>query len=85
MFWGGVQNSFWAFGHNPTEYAKSIYCPALLLYGERDPKVSRAEIDAIYTNLKGKKQLRTYPQAGHENYLTHYKAEWESDVKAFIE
>jgi len=34
VFWGGVQNSFWAFGHNPTEYAKKISCPTLLLYGE---------------------------------------------------
>ena len=23
-FWGGVQNGFWAFGHNPTAYARSV-------------------------------------------------------------
>jgi len=85
VFWGGVQNGFWAFNHKPVDYAKSIYCPTLLLYGERDPKVSRAEIDAIYNNLKGKKQLRTYPEAGHENYLAAYKEEWIKDITAFLE
>lgn len=24
VFWGGIENGFWAFGHNPIEYAKSI-------------------------------------------------------------
>lgn len=26
VFWGGMQNNFWAFEHNPTEYAKNINC-----------------------------------------------------------
>lgn len=84
VFWGGVQNGFWAFSHNPVAYAKNIHCPTLLLYGERDPKVSRAEIDAIYANLKGKKQLVTYPEAGHDNYLRHYREEWIRDVETFL-
>src|SRR5205085_9033661 len=72
VFWGGIQNGFWAFGHNPTMYARSVKCPTLLLYGEKDEKVSRQEIDDIYKNLAGKKTLRTYPLAGHENYLIKY-------------
>ena len=84
VFWGGIQNGFWAFEHNPVEYAKNIHCPTLLLYGEHDPKVSRSEIDAIYANLKGKKQLKTYPEAGHENYLTNYKEAWVNDIEAFM-
>jgi uncharacterized protein len=36
VFWGGTINGFWAFGHNPTEYANSITCPTLLLYGAKD-------------------------------------------------
>lgn len=31
VFWGGVQNGFWAFGHNPIKYAGTIKCPTLLL------------------------------------------------------
>ena len=29
VFWGGIQNGFWGFGHNPNEYSKKIcrnYC-----------------------------------------------------------
>lgn len=84
VFWGGVQNNFWALGHNPTEYAKLITCPTLLLYGEQDQNVSRQEIDAIYANLKGEKTLSTYPLIGHENYFPKYKAEWLLDVGRFL-
>jgi hypothetical protein len=84
VFWGGLQNGFWAFSHNPTEYAKKINCPTLLLYGEKDMDVSREEIDEIYANLAGQKKLRTYKLAGHENYLKKYKAEWQKDIAEFL-
>jgi uncharacterized protein len=84
VFWGGVENGFNAFAHNPAEYAKNIKVPVLLLYGEQDKNVSCAEIDAIFKNLKGKKTLKTYPLAGHENYLLKYKAQWGSDVRSFL-
>ena len=85
VFWGGVQNGFWALGHKPVNYAQSVTCPVLLLYGEKDDKVSRAETDAIFANFKGKKQLQTYPEAGHENYLLKYRNEWVKDVTGFLE
>ncbi len=84
VFWGGLQNNFWAFGHNPTEYAKNITCPTLLLYGELDNKVSRAEIDEIFANIKAEKVLKTYPLAGHENYLGKYEREWKTDITNFL-
>ncbi|MFI5142274.1 MAG: alpha/beta hydrolase [Bacteroidia bacterium] len=84
VFWGGLQNNFNAFKHNPTEYAKNIKCPTLLLYGQQDDKVSKIEIDSIYKNLRGNKLLKTYPLAGHENYLTKYEKEWIKDVSDFI-
>lgn len=84
VFWGGVQNGFWAFGHNPTEYAKKIKCPTLLLYGAKDEKVSLKEINTIFKNLKGKKKLKIYTNAGHENYLNDYKSEWIKDVNTFL-
>jgi uncharacterized protein len=85
VFWGGVQNNFWAFSHNPEEYAKSIHCPTLLLYGEKDQKVSREEINTIFQNLNGRKMLVTYPLAGHENYLSLYKEKWANDVKSCLQ
>lgn len=84
VFWGGIQNGFWAFGHNPTEYAKGINCPTLLLYGAKDTKVSKGEIDTIFNNLVGVKKLKVYQEAGHENYLRKYKNEWTQDVQKFL-
>jgi len=86
VFWGGMQNGFWAFSHNPTEYAKKVHSKTLLLYGEKDNRVTRPEIDALYNNIPAsQKKLITYPLAGHENYLLKYKNEWTRDVKAFLE
>lgn len=84
VFWGGIQNGFWAFGHNPTKYAKRIKSPTLLMYGSQDEKVSREEIDAIFENINGPKQLKIYPLAGHENYLNRYKSEWAEDISLFL-
>jgi len=83
-FWGGVQNGFWAFKMRPNEYAKSVICPTLLLFGEKDNKVTRQEINDIFDNLSGIKKLKLYPNAGHENYLTNYKVEWIMDIKSFL-
>jgi alpha-beta hydrolase superfamily lysophospholipase len=84
VFWGGAQHSFWAFSHNPQDFAKWVNFPVLLLYGEKDKEVSRAEIDLIYQNLPTKKILKTYPEAGHENYLKRYKMAWINDVTQFL-
>ena len=83
VFWGGVQNGFWAFGHNPAEYAKSINCPALLLYGAKDPKVSIGETEEIFTNMTGDKFLKIYPDAGNEDLLNK-KTTWVNDVDTFL-
>jgi uncharacterized protein len=84
VFWGGAQHGFWAFSHNPQDFAKQVNFPVLLLYGEKDKEVSRAEIDLMYQNLPNKKTLKTYPEAGHENYLKRYKMEWTNDVTEFL-
>jgi uncharacterized protein len=85
LFWGGLQQGFNAYAHNPVRYARSISTPTLLLYGEQDDRVDREEIDEIFVNLQGEKELRTYPLAGHENYLTQYREAWTQDVKAFLQ
>lgn len=84
VFWGGIQNGFWGFGHNPTDYSKKISCPSLLLHGQKDEKVSLEEINEIFSNLKGQKELKIYENAGHENYLNKYKNEWTGDVENFF-
>lgn len=84
VFWGGVQNNFWAFGHNPTDYAKKIDCPSLILYGALDTKVKREEIDKIYSNLDGKKTVKIYENVGHENLMSGNKQEWIMDIYSFL-
>ncbi|NOS91373.1 MAG: prolyl oligopeptidase family serine peptidase [Cyclobacteriaceae bacterium] len=84
VFWGGVQNGFWAFGHNPVAYASKINCPTLLLYGAKDNRVSREETQAIFTNLAGEKFLKIYHEAGHERYLLRYRDVWKDDVHQFL-
>jgi pimeloyl-ACP methyl ester carboxylesterase len=84
VFWGGLENGFNAFALNPADYARDVRCPALLLYGEQDEKVSRAEIDTIYNRMQGVKQLRTFPETGHNNYLVKYHREWVQAVDSFL-
>ena len=85
VFWGGLQNGYWALDHNPAEYAKGVKCPVLLMYGNQDEKVSLQETELIFSNLAGQKELKIYPEAGHENYLTKYEEEWVQDVKSFLQ
>jgi uncharacterized protein len=85
VFWGGVENGYWAFSFKPSEYAKNVKCPTLLLYGEKDERVSRQEINDIYSNLNCIKELKTFPNAGHENYLIKYQSEWSNDIEDFLQ
>jgi alpha-beta hydrolase superfamily lysophospholipase len=84
VFWGGAQNGFWAFGHNPTKYAERISCPTLLLYGAEDKKVSIEETNGIFKNLKGIKELGIFPDAGHENLFAKDRDRWRKSVFSFI-
>jgi alpha-beta hydrolase superfamily lysophospholipase len=84
VFWGGVRNGFNGFKHNPEDYARGITCPALLLCGQKDDRVSMKEINSIFRNLAGQKTLRTYPLAGHENYMNKYDSRWTEDVSGFL-
>jgi uncharacterized protein len=83
-FWGGFQQGYWAFGHNPASYAKSVNCPALLLFGELDDRVSMGETQEIYNNMKGPKVLVTYPEMGHNVFTPENAQKWIEDVSAFI-
>ena len=37
-----------------------------------------------FANLKCEKILKSYPFAGHENYLIKYKEQWIIDIRAFL-
>ncbi|MBF9223588.1 alpha/beta hydrolase [Hymenobacter ruricola] len=84
VFWGGVQNGFWAFGLNAERYATQIHTPTLLLWGTADPRVTRAETDAIFAHLAGPKARHDFPGVGHEPYWKRYAAEWEQQIRGFL-
>jgi pimeloyl-ACP methyl ester carboxylesterase len=85
VFWGGVQNGYWGFGHNPSDYARDVTCPTLIYYGELDPRVTREETDAIYVNLRGKKKLVSFSEGGHGLFLEDYEEEWIREAYEFLE
>lgn len=61
VFWGGVQNGFWAYGLNTEHYASQIRTPTLLLWGTADPRVTRAETDTIFAHLAAPKPATISP------------------------
>jgi len=84
MIYGSIQNGFNAFTHNPTEYAKQVKIPTLLLYGAQDARVTQVETAEIFKNLQGEKKLGIFPDAGHENYLWRFSEEWAQEVDNFL-
>lgn len=84
VFWGGLQNGFNAFRHNPEDYASKIRKPVLLLCGGKDDRVKPLETEAIFAHLAGPKNYICYPLAGHESYLNRYRDQWTNDVLSFL-
>jgi len=84
VFWGGVQHGFNGFNHNPVEYARSVKCPALLLHGTHDQRVSSEQVQSIYQNLGGQKQRHFFDGLGHESYAAQRPEEWKESVARFL-
>ena len=84
ILFGGWQTGFDAFAHNPIEYAKSINIPTALFNGGADTRVSRDEINKIYDNLQGEKQIVIFKNSAHQNYLSHDAEHWNRAVDSFL-
>ncbi|SHJ76689.1 hypothetical protein SAMN02745146_0117 [Hymenobacter daecheongensis DSM 21074] len=84
VFWGGIQNSFWAFDHNARRYAARISTPTLLLYGLADKRVTRQETDGIFAALRGPKQRHYFSGVGHEPYWHRHPDAWQQQIRAFL-
>jgi alpha-beta hydrolase superfamily lysophospholipase len=85
VFWGGVQHGMNGFAHNPVEYASRVECPVLLLHGQQDRRVSVAEVEAVFANLAGMKQLEIFPDVGHEACYRTRPELWIQHVSAFLD
>lgn len=84
VFWGGLENRFNAFSHNPVDYASLIHTPTLLIYGSEDDKVSLSDTEHVFGNLSGDKSLKVIAGAGHEDFLDHHREEWIEAVTHFV-
>ncbi len=84
-FWGGTMNGFWAFNHNPYQYARRIKCPVLLQRGNKDLRVTQAETELIYKNIPGRKRMVIYADAGHESLCNKENSKWVAEVAAFLQ
>lgn len=85
VFWGGLQNGFWAFDNNTIGDAKHISMPVLLHYGGQDKHATPGENKQIFDNLKGHKAILEFPDAGHESYCKNDPALWRKSVAEFLE
>jgi pimeloyl-ACP methyl ester carboxylesterase len=85
VFWGGVQLGYSGFRHNPVDYAVNVHCPVLLMYGDRDPFVTRKQAEAIFENLAGEKQFVVFADTGHQPYLAKNPKQWRQAVAEFLE
>jgi hypothetical protein len=85
LFWGSVQLGHNGFGHNPVEYAASVECPTLLMYGQRDPWVTPGEAWAIFERLRGPRQIVEIPGVGHEMpFVYHQPGLWRENVAQLL-
>ncbi|KUG09710.1 hypothetical protein ASU33_18665 [Solirubrum puertoriconensis] len=84
VFWGGVQNGFWAFDLSAEAYATNITMPTLLMWGTADPRVTRQETDAIFAALSGPKQRHDFAGSGHEPYWRKHREAWQQTISAFL-
>ena len=85
VFWGSVQHRFNGFTHNPVAYANQVEGPALLLHGKFDKWTTVAEIEQIFENFRGFKQLTIFPNAGHNLLVTVDQDYWQQSVNQFLE
>jgi len=84
VFWGGVQQGFNGFAHNPVEYAARVQAPTLLMLGSRDDRVLMPEGRAIFEALGGEKQFEIFVGLGHDSLVKGNREQWERVVGAFL-
>lgn len=84
VFWGSIQHHFNGFAHNPVTYARQVNCPTLLMQGKLDKWTTVAEINQIFKNLRGSKQLVIFPKTGHNLLVTVDRSYWERSIDQFL-
>lgn len=84
VFWGSIEIGSNGFENNPVEYARSVNCPSLVLHGERDPRVTVAQSNSVYTALGGYKEQAEFAGAQHESLAVFAPQRWTDTVETFL-
>ena len=84
VFWGGEQQDFNGFAHNPVDYATHVHAPTVLMLGSRDDRVLMPEGRAIFDALAGEKQFETFAGLRHESLVLGNHDQWVRVVGAFL-
>jgi alpha-beta hydrolase superfamily lysophospholipase len=85
LFWGGVQNGFNAFAHNPVDYARAVKQPALILHGEKDERTSIHEARTIALAMGAHARFIAYDGVPHMSIVEARHEDWTHDVAKFLE
>lgn len=84
VFWGGRQQGFNGFSHEPVCYATSLKGPALFMHGTRDPRATLPEGRRVCAAVPGVKVFKEFENAGHESYISIVPDEWKATVSNFL-
>jgi dipeptidyl aminopeptidase/acylaminoacyl peptidase len=84
LFWGSVQNGFNFFSHDPVDYARSVNCPALVLHGEKDERVSLDEARRIAAAIGEKARFVAFSGVPHMPIVNAQADAWRRDVEKFL-
>jgi alpha-beta hydrolase superfamily lysophospholipase len=84
VFWGGVQQGYWGFSHNPIDYAGSVRCPALVMSGANDPWVLPDEARDVLARMRGERRFALMPGVGHEGAFPRCREQWTGAIASFL-
>lgn len=85
LFWGSVQNGFNFFSHNPADYARSVDCPALILHGEKDERVTLGEARTIAAAMGETARFVAFSGVPHMPIVDARREQWQREVGSFLE
>lgn len=84
LFWGSVRNGFNLFSHNPVDYARSVNCPALVLHGEKDERVTPEEARTIASAMGTNARFVAFPGVPHMPIVDARPEQWRREVESFL-
>lgn len=84
VFWGGIQQGYNGFEYNPANYVREVRCPLLLLHGEKDPRVTLAQMNRLAQNLNAAGRYRVFAGLEHQSYVSARPDEWRGYVTEFL-